>query len=368
MLTEMVLRGFSARLGDLRGRMRFCHPILSPRHNGKELFVATDIQWKLDGTGLQPVSEDEVQSFGTLWSEGRSIMHPGIGVALIGSEFMAEVSLALGSAEVNVLPFNWDDELGCWIYVGPKVSMDQCAERLRTLSRQVFDLEFRRSASGFSKLSSTGSAALFVLRRTPGRRDTDVAMRELAAANVQNDHDLYRRLLAVLSVRLGVTESDLDEKVRRYVGSIRSALFLAELRTKNSRLVGQIKTMAVEPDVGGNELNEGVKRHVGSIQASSIFAGPRTKDSRLVGRIKTKTSVSEPALESSLDSLDDQMQAFPRVREIYHTIVHRRPLELGHTSTTLIGRGSSDMREHVYGRRWQTNQLAELAEKGAPVG
>ena len=114
MAAEMVLRGFAGRLGDLRGRMRFCHPIA----------------------------------------------------------------------------------------IGRRVEFDACAERLARIARLVFDRELRRSASEAGKLSRAGAAALFVLRRTPGRRDTDVAIRELAAANIQDEHDLYRRLLAVLSAKL----------------------------------------------------------------------------------------------------------------------------------------------------------------------
>ena len=212
MATDMVIRGFSGRVGDLRGRMRFCHPVLSRIGDGKDLFVATDIQWRPDGTGLKSVNRDEIGSFGSLWRERRSPAGPGIGVAVIGSEFKRQVSAAGVEA---ASPFEWDDELGCWIATCPRAEFDEFAKRLAASARDVFDRELRMSASKGRKLSRAGAAALFVLRRTPGRRDTDVSIRELTAANLQGEHDLYRRLLIVLSVKLGVSEDVLDRTVVR---------------------------------------------------------------------------------------------------------------------------------------------------------
>ena len=193
MITEMELRGFSGRSGDLRRRMRFCHPILSAKDGGPNLFVATDIQWMSDGTGLEPVNEEEIGSFGTLWRQSLRTIGPGMGVAVIGSDFMEAVAASIGSAEVGGLPFNLDETLGCWIAVSRRPEFDECATRLTALARVVFDRELRRCASAADELSKPGASALFVLRRAPGRREADVAIRELAAAYVQNEYDLYRR-------------------------------------------------------------------------------------------------------------------------------------------------------------------------------
>ena len=147
MVTEMVLRGFSVRLSDLRARMRFCHPILSAQGEGNGLLVATDIWWTSDGTGLEPITAEEVRSFGTLWPEGTSTIVPGVGVALIGNKFMQEVSASVGSAKAECLPFEWDERLECWISICRRDEFDQCAKHLAQLSRHVFDKELQRCAS-----------------------------------------------------------------------------------------------------------------------------------------------------------------------------------------------------------------------------
>lgn len=247
MAKDMVLRGFSGRTGDLRGRMRFCHPVLSPIGDGEDLFVATDIQWRPDGTGLKSVNRDEIGSFGTLWHESRSTTGPGIGVALVGSEFMREVLAALGGVEA-ARPFERDDELGCWTATFRRAEFDEFAKHLAASARDVFDRELRMSASKGGKLSRAGTAALFVLRRTPGRRDTDVAIRELMAANLQGEHDLYRRLLIVLSVKLGVSEVVLDRGAKRHLESIRSAAFVRGLDLQGGLLTLPEKSVQFESD------------------------------------------------------------------------------------------------------------------------
>ena len=336
MVTETVLRGFSGRLGDLRGRMRFCHPILSAQGEGAGLFVATDIRWSLDGTGLESVNEEEISSFGTLWPESRSIIGPGVGVALIGSEFMRMVSASVGSAEAQGLPFSWDDELGCWIAIGRRAEFDQCAKRLAELSRVVFDRELRRCASEAGKLSRGGAAALFVLRRTPGRRDTDVAMRELAAANVQSEHDLYRRLLGVLSVKLRVSEDALDSWAKRHVESIRSAVFVGGLDPQNARLFRQVKSIQFEsePAVWGDD-------GWGSDDPSKAFT-------RHVSELSADETVGASAGE----------------KVVRNTIVHNRPLELGHVHIARIGQVGSGIRERIYGGKWKQTQLTRKLVAG----
>ena len=310
MAAEMVLRGFAGRLGDLRGRMRFCHPLLSSKANGTDLFVATDMHWRSDGTGLKYVNEDDLSAFGTLWRESKSTTGPGVGVALIGREFMREVSTIVETGELENLPFTRDDELGCWIAIGRRVEFDACAERLARIARLVFDRELRRSASEAGKLSRAGAAALFVLRRTPGRRDTDVAIRELAAANIQDEHDLYRRLLAVLSAKLNVDADALDTWVKQHVESIRSAAFVGRLDPKNARLVRQVK--------------------------SSRFPwNPRV----WVHGVLRSASPSKAFTELQADKWHVVFEAAERV--VRSTIVHDRPLESGSIHSARIGQVNS---------------------------
>ena len=337
MVKEMVLRGFSGRLGDLRGRMRFCHPILSAKGGGIDLFVATDMHWRSDGTGLEPVNEDEIGSFGTLWPESTRIISPGIGVALIGSDFMQSVSASVGSDEAKGFGFTWEDELGCWIAICRRAEFDECARRLATLSRAVFDRELRTCASESDKLSRAGASALFVLRRAPGRRDTDVAMRELAAANVQGDHDLYRRLLSVLSIKLGVDKDALDSQAKRHVESIRSAVFVKGLDPQNARLVHKVKStqLASRPAVGGGK--------------------------KWTSDVPCKKLVTYYAVLTA----DERRTASSGKKVIYSTIVHYRPLKLGRLLSAFFGLVGSDIRERTYGRKWkQTQDTRRIAVGG----
>ena len=328
MVTEMVLRGLSSRISDLTGRMRFCHPILSPKGNEAALFVATNIEWSLDKTGLKSVDRDEINSFGTLWPTSKSTMDPGVGVAVIGNEFMREVSVAVGRTEAGNLPFNWDGELGCWIAIGRRHEFDQCAKRLAALSRIVFDRELRRSASA-RNLSGVGAAALFVLRRTPGRRETDVAMRELAAANVQSEHDLYRRLLTVLSVKLDVPENSLDTQVKRYVESIRFADFVGELNPQDTRFVRPKKSVQVVSEPGTFEYDTWYSDY------------------------PSKTFYTY----ASKFSAHERVAVHSKGKVVRNTTIHDRPAKLVHTRRSRLGKISSGMWERIYEREWKSTQL-----------
>ena len=310
--------------------MRFCHPILSAEGQGANLLVATDIQWRPDGTGLEPVNQDEISSFGTLWSESKSAVSPGVGVGLIGGELMQKVSAALGSAEAKSLPFEWDDELGCWIAIGRRAKFDQCAKRLAKLSRSVFDRALRTCTRGTGDLSTMGAAALFVLRRTPGRRDTDVAMRELAAAYVRSEHDLYRRLLGVLSVRLHVSEDTLDKRVKRHVDWNRSAPFVRGLNLGNGQLDFPVQSnhFVLEP----KDLGSGGWRSDDPLKAVSTYA------SKL--------------------PVDETDTAFFGEKVVSKPIVHSRRLEMAHNHKARNRQTNPDIREYAYGRRWNQTHLA----------
>ena len=219
---EMVLRGFAGHVTDLRGRMRLCHPILSPSNDETRLMLASDLDWLANGRGLEPVDREDVPVFGTLWREIRSTIQPALGVAVAGETFGSQVFEAIGSAGIADLPFEWDSEVGCWIAIVRKGQFDQYGQHLGKQARAIFDYELPL-ASRVGRLSPTGAAALFVLRRTPRRRTTDVAIRELVAARVETDIDLYRRLLAVRSVELGVSEERLGLWVEKHMLLIRFA-------------------------------------------------------------------------------------------------------------------------------------------------
>ena len=227
----MVLQGFAGRVTDLRARMRLCHPVLSPEEGGTKLLLAQSLDWLASGHDLEPVDRDDVLSFGTLWRDVGSTIRPGFGVAVAGDTLGASVLDMTGPAGMDDLPFEWDDDVGCWIAIVRRGEFERCAESLAREAATIFDNEFR-STSHLGKLSRKGAAALFVLRRVPRRRDSAVAIRELAAAHVETNFDLYRRLLAVQSVKLGIPEDDLDQRVSRHVSSAQSAVFSGRLPQK----------------------------------------------------------------------------------------------------------------------------------------
>ena len=330
MADNMVLRGFSGRVRDLHRRMRFCHPILSASDYGTDLLVATDIQWRSNGAGLESVNEDEISSFGTLWLGGPRYVGPGVGVALIGYEFMREVSAALGSAEAKHLQFEQNDELKCWFAIISRAEFDECANRLAMSSRTVFDSELLRCATETDKLSKTGSSALFVLRRAPGRRESDVAIRELAAALVQSEHDLYRRLLVVLSSKLGMAEDTLDRKAKRHLELVRFSVFVSGLYSPDNQLVHKLKSTPLG-------FKSSFREHERSSSGDSLKEF-RTYVSNMYVAVARTASSSE--------------------KVVHHTIVRSPLLMNTYSSGASIGQIGSEFEERTYGRNWKQTQHA----------
>ena len=227
----MVLQGFAGRVTDLRARMRLCHPVLSPTGDGTKLLLAQSLDWLASGRNLEPVDRADVLSFGTLWRDVGSTIQPGFGVAVAGDALGSSVLDVVGPAGMDDLPFEWDDDVGCWIAIVRRDELERCAEGLARKAAAIFDNELR-STSHLGRLSRKGAAALFVLRRVPRRKDSVVAIRELAAAHVETNFDLYKRLLAVQSVKLGIPEDDLAQRVSRHVASAQSAVFSGWLPQK----------------------------------------------------------------------------------------------------------------------------------------
>ena len=169
----------------------------------------------------------------------------------------------------------------------------------------------------------------FGVRQVVGIRD--VAMRELAAAHVQRESDLYRRLLAVQSVKLRVPEDVLDRRARRYVDSIRFAGFVGELDRQDPLLVCQVKSTT---SVSGN-----------------------------TGRgydIWYRVVSSKASLKDVFEDLTDEpTAAFSDVRMVHNTIVHTQPLDVGRVhSLRLVGDAILGFRERVYGRERKPTRLA----------
>lgn len=274
MAEEMVLRGFFPPVAGLRDRMRLCHPVLSRRPNDADLFLADRLHWQLDGEGLTPVDDDELCAFGTSWPDDSLLIGPGVGVAVIGDGFMAEIATAMPSSKA-VSGFRRVDGMECWVRLTPRTDFEEVGRQLADLARDVFDRALRRAVNVQQKLSQEGSAALRVLRGAPGRRNSDVVMRELAAAHVQGSTDLYRRLLIIQSRRLGEEEGTLAERAMRYVDSMRFLIFLGGRSASTRPFSRRLKLQDVETDLHRHRL--ATKRAFAARASSSLI--PMTKGS-----------------------------------------------------------------------------------------
>ncbi len=194
---------------------------------------------------MERVDFDDVCAFGVLWTGGdRMAIHPGVGVAVIGDGFMTEIRTAMPSTEA-VSGFRRADGLGCCVRLTPRTNFEEVGRQLADLARGVFDHAIRRAVNVHQKLSQEGSAALRVLRGTPGRRTSDVVMRELAAAHVQGSADLYRRLLIVQSRNLGEEEDTLHKRAMRYVESMRLSVFPGGQSASTRQLAPQMELQDV---------------------------------------------------------------------------------------------------------------------------
>ena len=320
MAAEMTLRGFMAPVSNLRGRMRLCHPVLSPDHSGKNLFVARHLKWSPSGEALEPINLDDVSAFGTLWPGRAPTIAPGDGVAIAGSVFWRQVSAAIPETEIDSLPFSWNDDLRCWTAIAGTTEFRRYAQHLIASSRTVFDQELQRLNVRQDGVSEKAAAALFVLRRAPGRRDTDVAVRELASARVRRQSDLYRRLLAIYSVQLGQSETVLDERATRHVELARVAGFVRRLPPRDTMFDSVVKT--------ASPAFRSTSGSVGAWHRSSISRRPASSGG------KSATALSQPKMLHKA------------------ALIRAQPLEIDHTrSVRLIEHAGSSFRERTYERK-----------------
>ena len=220
-MKNAILRGIDFPATEADDQIRFCNPLLSFEQGASaSIYLARDLDWNRgDDHGarlLTPVDIDEVDSFGTLFPRATLHVSQGEGVVLMGERFVAAARVAgIAVDHVPLVEFTDLLEFRCWIGVAGIGSFRDFAGQLAREASSVFDDVLSATVDG--ELPKRGEAALFVLRKCGAVRPTDLALRQLAAASVTHQTDVYRRLLIRFSIELGETEENLDRRVQRHI-------------------------------------------------------------------------------------------------------------------------------------------------------
>jgi len=221
-MTEAFLRGFDALPQDIEGGLSFCRPLIS-LESGESAPILYSIQLDWDSSAqnqspLVTVDKGEVSAFGTLMPVSGEKISSGMGLMVMHSEF-AKFAERLDLLDISDISFHHYEELDCVAGICDfKVFLDY-ERNVTDKAKRIFDREL--SGMGYGSLQEVGNAALYMLRRCASSRDSDVAIRELAAAFIMEEMDLYRRLLIQYSIELDETEQILDERATRFIETCR---------------------------------------------------------------------------------------------------------------------------------------------------
>ena len=220
-MKNAILRGIDFPVTETDDQLRFCNPLLSfEQSESASIHLARDLNWNREGNegdrGLTPVDVDEAQSFGTLFPNPTLHVSRGEGVVLMGERFVVAARVAgLTLGHNSLVEFTDIPEYRCRIGVMDIDAFRGFSGKLSREAASVFDDAL--SANAVGELSEGGNAALLVLRRCGTVRPTDLALRQLAAASVTHQTDVYRRLLIRFSIELEETEDNLDRRVQRHI-------------------------------------------------------------------------------------------------------------------------------------------------------
>ena len=227
-MMSAILRGFDFPARDIGDQLRFCNPLLSfDEGEMAPIFLARDLDWQLGAEDradwLTPVDADEVESFATLVSGEPQRIRRGEGVVLMGEHFFA----AAREAGIDLdrgpdVKFKAFSETRHRIGLASTDSYHRFARELTLEAARIFDEELSRVVE--EKLSASGEAALFLLRKCGLTSSTDLAYRQLAAVRVTRQTDRYRRLLIRFSLDLGETEADIHMRVDRHLEVARGGI------------------------------------------------------------------------------------------------------------------------------------------------
>ena len=230
------LIGFGAKLPDIKERLRFCTPLLMFEDDENSLiYYAQSLSWSATEDGfhrLSRVAEDEVEEFGTLLPEAVEGISPGTGVVVMGPGF-SEIADRFQLADSSEIEFSEFTELDCRMGLSTVEVFRRLEESLVSIAKEKFDDEL--GASFGVSLSEKGRFALKVLEKCGSVRNTDVAIRELAAAWITNRNDRYRRLLIQSSIELHESENIINDRVKRFVDN----LVYKQLFSQRASQIGQ---------------------------------------------------------------------------------------------------------------------------------
>ena len=222
-MNTAFLRGFDALLHDLEGGLSFCRPLISLESGSSTpVYYSSQLFWDSSDQEQSPfvtVNEDEISAFGTLLPVSEDKIYSGMGLIVMDAAF-AELATKLDLLDSPDISFRRYEELQCVVGVCDLQAFREYEQSVVDHAKRIFDNELRSLSKG--NLHEGGTAALYLLRKCGSSRDSDVAIRELAAALIGEETDLYRRLLIQYSIDLGETEHVLDERARRFIKTRRA--------------------------------------------------------------------------------------------------------------------------------------------------
>lgn len=220
-MTVATLIGFDDALVDRSAGLQLCLPVLS-FGSDREFYVAKKIDWNVNfadlGSGLTAVDEDELEGYTTMLPVHRwRAIEPGQGVLVVGGDFTRDVK----DMGVDLPMLSSMMTLPNEGYATTVMTIESFRHFRTALCRAVsvvFDEAL--GSSGSHGLSFRGRAAMRILQQS-AYRQTDLAVRELAAAVAVCDFDILRRLLARYSIELQESEDELEAKAHRHIGLCR---------------------------------------------------------------------------------------------------------------------------------------------------
>lgn len=216
-----ILRGFDFLVEDVAEQFRFCNPLVSFKEGDTApIYFARDLDWEHGDDewrrSLILVDKDEIDSFATLFPRPTSRISGGEGVVLMGERISSAAQVAGINVDVNnVVDLRDSADRRYRFGLADAAVYRNFVKQVIQEAVSVFDREL--SATAEDKLSAGAEGALFVLRKCGLTRPTDLAIRQLTAARMTKQADVYRRLLIRYSLELQDTEDNLDKRVERHI-------------------------------------------------------------------------------------------------------------------------------------------------------
>ena len=252
-MTGVILRGFDFPVQAIEDRLRFCNPLLSfDDGSDAPIYLARHLDWQAspgmtDDTTNESVTlinSHEIESFATLIPRAIEISR-NKGVLVMGDRFLSE----LGEAGISVkdsFPFTRLEKLHCRIAISSVPCFESFATAINERACSVFDGEVARSPSG--ELSRKGLGALLILRKCSTVDAAAIAIRELAAAHMTGQPNVYDRLLTRYSLEMQTTRGYLRSSVDHHVAECKRAYGTIErfsVFNNNSIAVGAVCSVGV---------------------------------------------------------------------------------------------------------------------------